>query len=101
MCDYRFKENDPTSFCKRAPQFWVQSLLSTHNSLVCAHHLARTVRDIEQEARKFDLCVVGEDAPDMRYLRKDGHDGKISQRVTREHSNWARVTVKPYQSRSK
>ena len=78
-------------YCSRTPQFWVQSLLSQHNSHVCSHHLARTVRDIEKEARKYDLMVVGEEEPDPRYSR--GYGGK---RMTREQANYARVTVKPY-----
>lgn len=102
MCDYKFPAGDTRyidpenqHYCQRAPQFWVQSLLSTHNSHACAHHLARIVREIEAEACKFDLCATGKEAPDLRYVRRE-RDGKVSSRVTREHSNWARVTVKPY-----
>lgn len=90
-------------YCQRASQFWVQSLLSTHNSHACAHHLARIVRDIEAEAKKFDLCAVNPpntEGPDMRYARTEGPEGKLSSRVTRESSNWARVTVKPYTPRA-
>lgn len=82
-------------YCERAAQFWVQSLLSAHNMHACPHHLPRIVREVEEEARKFDLCASNTEGPDMRYARTE-FDGTVSSRVTRESSNYARVTVKPY-----
>ena len=106
MCDYRFPAYATDSnhvltgdyaYCQRAPQFWVQSLLSQHSSLVCAHHLARTVRSIEAEARKYDL-LTHDYAPDTRYERKINYWGGKTriQRTTSDRANYARVTVKPY-----
>lgn len=79
-------------YCERAPQFWVQSLLSTHNSHACPHHLARIVREIEEAARQFDITTVDR-KPDARYSR-DSQMLKVG--MTKEQSNYARVTVKPY-----
>ena len=98
MCDYRFP-NKPGStipyFCQRAPQFWVQSLLSTHNSHACPHHLARIVREVEEAARPFDIMAPpGTPEPDIRYALS-GALGVVK-RMTPKDANGARVTVKIY-----
>lgn len=95
MCDY-------ASTCKRPTTFWVQSLLSTHNALTCSNHLTRTIREIEREAQKYDVMRRQDTAdPDPRYSR-DGYrtEGKSTLLVTKQESNYARVTVKPYTRRT-
>jgi hypothetical protein len=101
MCDYRFP-NVPADlgpsygYCDRPSAFWVQSLLSTHNSHACPQHLARIVREIEKEAAKYNILrTENTEGPDMRFLRVDSRTGQ-SQRITREESNYALVTVKTY-----
>jgi hypothetical protein len=82
-------------YCQRAPQFWVQSTISQHNSHACSHHLARIVREIEEAARPFDvLAPIGTPEPDVRYALS-GALGVIK-RMTPSSANYARVTVKPY-----
>ena len=87
MCDYAPK-------CKAPANYWVQSLLSTHDALACAQHLPRTVREITKKAREYDLLnPTRPDAPDLRYVRDDDPSGQ-SLRITRRQSNYAYVTVK-------
>lgn len=104
MCDYLHTiilDGEPIRrACQRASAFWVQSLLSTHNSHACAHHLPRIVREIEKCAAQFDILKPGTRTPDMRYARTDRKDGQ-SGRITREESNYARVTVKPYTGKAR
>ena len=108
MCDYSndytypaVKDMPKTTervYCKRAPQFWVQSLLSAHNMHACAHHLARIVREIDDEAKKFDIGHLSSRAgqTDKRYRRFGTHPDDDGRRMTNRDSNYARVTVKPY-----
>jgi hypothetical protein len=104
MCDYQTliptTDGSPvkTRYCQRAAQFWVQSLMSTHNMLACTHHLARIIRHVEAEAAKYDIMRSQDtaaeypDGGDSRYTKPDGR----RLRMTKEDSNYARVTVKPY-----
>lgn len=85
------------AYCPRPSAFWVQSVMSTHNMHCCAQHLARIVREIETISRTYDLLDSnnnGNPGPDMRFLRKDSRTGNTN-RITREESNYAHVTVKP------
>lgn len=105
MCDYRYPDPKITAadgvgtlattqwkYCQRAPQFWVQSTISSHNMHACPHHLARIVRWVEEAARPFDImCPPDTPEPDGRYAV----EGKLK-RMTPHQANSARVTVKPY-----
>ena len=103
MCDYVFTTKTPDqgimriseTYCQRASQFWVQSLMSQHNALACTHHLARTVREIEKEARKYDV-LSHEYAPDEHYERRNHKGEKVNRPPA--GSNYARVTVKPWKA---
>ena len=108
MCDYQYPAGDtryvdPTvpQYCQRASQFWVQSLLSTHNMHACPHHLARIVREVEKEARLFDLNHKDSrpDGTDKRFRKYGTHPDDDGRRLTGEEANYARVTVKVYDPR--
>jgi hypothetical protein len=121
MCDYSTPvqidlaeimpgSSGPTThneYCKRASQFWVQSLTSTHNMHACAHHLVRIVREIEKCAQQYDVLhpdFIG-DARNPLYIRPprkitaNGKSWTASESLTRDSANYARVTVKPYISK--
>lgn len=104
MCDYHFtsKMTEPdgsptvTDYCQRAAQFWVQATVTTHNMHACTHHLARTVRDVEDASKRaIQAQKDGEEVP-RSYFRWVKKDGKLYPRLfSNESHNWAYVTVKP------
>lgn len=52
MCERKTRSD---VLCKRPSEFWVQSLITAHNSLVCGTHLAGTVKRIR------DLAIMNGD----------------------------------------